>query len=57
MRDLKNSEIEAVSGGAMRPVPVEKSSPLERLVFQIVATLAALHFGIKLPAPDPRPRA
>ena len=47
MRELKNSEIEAASGG--RAVPIEKTPSLERLITEAVLRIAALHFHIKLP--------
>jgi hypothetical protein len=55
MRELKNSEIEAVSGG-LKAVPVEKMSPFERLVAGVVAVIFARHFGIMLEVPAPLPR-
>ena len=44
MRELKNSELEAVSGGIMVRRPT-----LEDLIFKVVFSIALRHFGIELP--------
>ncbi len=54
MRELKNSEIEDISGG--RAVMIEPTTPFERFAFAVAVRIAALHFGIKLPAPMPQPK-